>query len=108
MTRPRNFRLALSLALALLVVSLGGLSVYRKVQTFQALGFEGTPQAGAVSVDAVETPKATGLRVGDQILLVNGHEVSTRDQLVQGLRERETSKLQVLRGEQLVDVTYQR
>src|SRR5436853_1063315 len=108
MTRPRNFRLALSLALALLVVSLGGLSVYRKVQTFQPLGFEGTPQAGAVMVDTVEIPKATGLRVGDQILLVNGHEASTRDQLVQGLRDRPTSKLQVLRNEKLVNITYQR
>src|SRR4051794_388546 len=108
MTRPRNFRLALSLALALLVVGLGGLSVYRKVQTFQSLGFEATPRAGAVSVDTVEKPKSTGLLPGDQILLINGHEAPTRDQLVQGLRERDTSRLQVLRGDRMVDVTYHR
>src|SRR5258706_7801275 len=101
MTRPRNFRLALSLALAMLVVGVGGLSVYRKVQTFQALGFEATPQAGGVVVSSVQIPK-TGLQAGDEILTVNGREVPTRDQLVAGLRERPTSELAFVRGDQFL------
>ncbi len=114
MTRPHNFRLALSLALALLVVSLGGLSVSRKVQTFQPLGFKATPQEGGFIVDSVERPKATDLRVGDEIFFVNGHDVSTQDQLVQGLRDQPTSKLQVLRKRkfsstgQPIEVLYRR
>src|SRR4051794_29035873 len=107
MTRPRTFRLALSLALAMLVVGLGGLSVYRKVQTFQALGFEATPQGGAVVVDSVQDP-STGLRRGDQILLVNGHQVPTRDQLVAGLRERPRSELFLVRGQQSLPLQYHR
>ncbi|HYX24495.1 MAG TPA: hypothetical protein VFC23_10120, partial [Thermoanaerobaculia bacterium] len=99
MTRPHTFRLALSLALAMLVVGLGGLSVARKVQTFQALGFEATPQAGGVVVDSVQAP-SLGLRPGDQILLVNGHQMPTRDQLVAGLRERPRSELFLMRGAQ--------
>jgi two-component system NtrC family sensor kinase len=107
MTRPRNFRLALSLALAILVVGLGGLSVYRKVQTFQALGFEVVPQAGGVVVSSVQIPK-TGLRPGDEILSVNGHEVPTRDQLVEGLRERPASELGFTRGDQFLRLQYHR
>jgi len=91
----------------MLVVGVGGLSVYRKVQTFLALGFEATPQAGSVAVSSVQVPK-TGLRPGDEILTVNGHEVPTRDQLVAGLRERPTSELVFMRGEQLLRLKYHR
>ena len=107
MTRHRNFRLALSLALAMLVVGVGGLSVYRKVQTFLAVGFEAAPQAGGVVVSSVQIPK-TGLRPGDEILTVNGREVPTRDQLVAGLRERPTSELGFIRGDQLLRLKYHR
>ncbi|MBW8877269.1 MAG: PAS domain S-box protein [Acidobacteria bacterium] len=107
MTRPRTFRLALSLALAMLVVGLGGLSVYRKVQTFQALGFEATPQGAAAAVGAVTAP-TTGLRRGDVIFLVNLGKVSTWDQLHERLRDQPTSQLQVLRGDQMVQVSYRR
>jgi two-component system, NtrC family, sensor kinase len=107
MTRPRNFRLALSLALALLVVSLGGLSVYRKVQTFQSLGFEAKFRPAAVEVGTVESKK-TGLQPGDVIFQVNAGDVLTWDQFHERMRDRPTSKLQVLRNEQLVNITYQR
>ena len=99
MNRSRIFRLAISLALAFLAVGLGGLSVQRKVQAFQPLGFEAAPRAGAFVVTAVDRPES-GLRRGDQILLVNGGEVSTRAQLVQRLEERPDSELTVLRQEQ--------
>ncbi|MFY9824249.1 MAG: ATP-binding protein [Thermoanaerobaculia bacterium] len=107
MTRLRNLRLALSLALAMAVVALGGLSVARKVHSFQALGFEVTPQAGGVVVSSVQIPK-TGLRPGDEILTVNGHEVPTRDQLVEGLRERPASELGFTRGDQFLRLQYHR
>ena len=80
MTRFRLFRLAFSLALAFLAVGLGALSVQRKIQTFQPLGFEATSQGVGFVVAGVNQPEA-GLKTGDQILLVNGGEVSTRSQL---------------------------
>jgi PAS domain S-box-containing protein len=107
MTRPRNFRLALSLALALAVVALGGLSVARKVHSFQALGFEAIPQAGGAAVSSVEDP-ATGLKAKDEILQVNGGDANTWDQLRERLRERPTSKVTAMRGDQLVQVSYKR
>jgi two-component system, NtrC family, sensor kinase len=107
-TRARYFRLAVSLALAFVVVGLGGLSVYRKVQSFQPLGFDFSLKGGGALVDTVEAPK-TGLRTGDHILLVNGAEVQTSDGIRAMLRERSESELEVLRGEEgLVTVPYQR
>ncbi|HEX4961135.1 MAG TPA: ATP-binding protein [Thermoanaerobaculia bacterium] len=107
MTRLRTFRLAFSLTLALLVVALGGVSVYRKVQTFQTLGFEAIPQAGVTSVESVQIP-SLGLKAGDQILLINGSKAQTRDQLVELLRERPQSELTLMRGEQLFRLQYHR
>jgi two-component system, NtrC family, sensor kinase len=110
MKRARILRLAISLAFALLVVGLGGLSVYRKVAAFQPLGFEPVspvPQGAGMVVAAVEAP-GSGLRRGDQILSVNGGDVPTRSELVQRLKERSESQLVVLRGEQLLKVRYQR
>ncbi len=107
MTQPRNLRLALSLALALVVVALGGLSVARKIHSFQALGFEAIPEAGGAAVSSVEDP-ATGLKPRDEILQVNGGDANTWDQLRERLRERPTSKVTAMRGDQLVQVSYKR
>ncbi|HEX9940891.1 MAG TPA: ATP-binding protein [Thermoanaerobaculia bacterium] len=83
------------------------MSVHRKVQTFQPLGFEPAPRGGVLEVAAVDHPES-GLRRGDQIVLVNGGEVSTRDQLAERLKERPESELLVQRGEQLLPVRYHR
>lgn len=107
MTRVRALRLAVSLALAFLAVGLGGLSVYRKVQAFQPLGFEPVHRGGVLGVAEVDHPES-GLRRGDQIVLVNGGEAATRSQLVQRLKERPASELFVQRGEQLLQIHYQR
>src|SRR3954447_11474541 len=111
MIRSRIFRLAICLALVLLAVGLGGLSVQRKVQAFQPLGFEAEARKGAFDVIAVAHPES-GLKPGDQILLVNGGEMPTRKQLVQRLQERPDSELMVLRatseGEQLQQIRYRR
>ncbi len=56
---------------------------------------------------AVDSPK-TGLLQGDQILLVNGADATSLDQLEQHLRERPESELFVQRGEQPLPVHYQR
>lgn len=108
MTRARYFRLAVSLALALVVVGLGGLSVFRKVQSFQPLGFEDILNDAGVAVGQVQDAR-TGLRSGDQILVVNGVPVETRDQLERMLRERPESDLVVQRGDALLpSLQYQR
>ncbi len=107
MTRARILRLALSLTLAFLAVGLGGLSVYRKVQSFQLLGFEAVPSGGGVEVRSVERPE-TGLRPGDQILQVNAGDVPTHGELVERIRERAESELTVIRGDSLLQVHYRR
>ncbi len=57
MIRSRIFRLAICLALALLAVGLGGLSVQRKVQAFQPLGFEAAARKGAFERDRGGSPR---------------------------------------------------
>ena len=67
MTRLRALRLIFALTLALVAVSLGGVSVLRKVQSFQPLGFqvERTDWAsGVVSIAGVDDP-TTGLKQGE-------------------------------------------
>ncbi len=108
MARARILRLLFSLALAFLAVVLGGVSVLRKVSTFQPLGFEGAaPHGSAVEVTRVTDP-ATGLRAGDQIVLVNGSEIRSADSLVLRLREAAKSTLVVQRGPEPLKVTYLR
>ena len=110
MTRARALRLIFALTLALAAVSLGGVSVLRKVQSFQPLGFqaERTDRAsGTVGVAVVEDP-ATGLEPGDQILLANGAEVGGPATLAERLRKETRTELLVLRGGLPVQVVYQR
>ncbi len=107
MNSARFFRLAICLALALLAVGLGASSVHRKIEAFQPLGFEAAPVRGGFEVVRVESPES-GLKRGDQIVLVNGGEVATRQQLSERLKERPDSELMVSRGEQLAQVHYHR
>jgi two-component system NtrC family sensor kinase len=107
MNRARTFRLIASLLLALVVVALGGLSVSRKVQQFQPLGFEWQQAASGLRIDRVSDAQ-TGLREGDLVLVVPGSEVSGPQALAESLRQRPTSKLTILRGPELAQVTYRR
>ncbi len=107
MTRARYFRLAVSLALAIVAVGLGGLSVVRKVESFQPLGFEARLSGGAVEVGRVQNA-GTGLRSGDQIVFVNGAGFETGDQFTRQIRERPESELLVQRGDALAEVHYRR
>lgn len=105
MTRARIFRLAVSLALASLAVGLGGLSVYRKVQSFQPLGFTASPLVDGIGmvIEKVDAP-SSGLRPGDQILVIEEGAAS----LAERLREQPVTTLQVLRGDEVANVRYQR
>jgi signal transduction histidine kinase len=107
MNWPRTLRLFASILLALLVVALGGWSVQRKVQSFQPLGFEGRVAGGGIAVVRVETP-ATGLRAGDQILMLPDAEAAGPAALAGRLRQQPQTDLTVLRGAELVVVKYQR
>jgi two-component system, NtrC family, sensor kinase len=111
MTRARLLRLTLSLLLAAAVVSLGGLSFHRKVIGFQPLGFEAHFEPGARSGAAQVQwvgDRGTGLREGDQILLVGASEVPGPAQLAELLKQGPESRLTLLRGGELLQVTYRR
>jgi hypothetical protein len=107
MTRSRILRLLLCLLLAAATVVLGALSVRRKVASFQPLGFVAERAGGVVQVVRVDSP-ASGVRAGDEILLVDGGEVAGAEALAQRLRERPASELAVLRAGQVQRVAYHR
>lgn len=96
-----------ALLLTAVVAALGGLSVARKVATFQPLGFTAEATGALQTVAAVSDP-GTGLRPGDQVLFVQGREATRPGALEETLRTRETSELLVARDGEMVAVTYQR
>src|SRR5690242_15746097 len=107
MNRARPFRLLLALLLAAAAVVWGGLSFQRKVETFQPLGFQAEVPGGFARVSRVEST-GTALRPGDQILLIDGAEVTAAPDLARRLKAKEESHLTVLRAGSLVEVAYRR
>jgi two-component system, NtrC family, sensor kinase len=107
MNRARPFRLLLALVLAAAAVAWGGLSFERKVATFQPLGFQAEVPGGFARVTGVED-RGTALRPGDQILLVDGAEVTAAPELARRLKAKEESHLTVLRAGSLAEVAYRR
>jgi signal transduction histidine kinase len=114
MARARIFLLTLSLALALLTVAFCGLSLHRKVLSFQPLGFEAVPAEGSGFVVTAVSDRRSGLRPQDQLLLVDGGDAGNTGNtgnaiaLAERLRQEPRSTLTVLRGDRLVQVSYQR
>jgi signal transduction histidine kinase len=106
MNRARTVRLTVSLLLALVVVALGGLSVARKIQAFQPLGFVGRATQGGIQVERADPQ--TGLRQGDLVLLLQNGEIAGQRALTEHLRGQAVSVLPVLRGLEVVQVTYKR
>ena len=92
---------------AALVAALGGLSAARKVDAFQPIGAELAPASGAHRVVAVADPD-TGLAVGDRILLVDNREAASPAELGRLLRQQQQSRLAILRGGEVVEITYRR
>src|SRR5579863_2324668 len=109
MMRSRALRLSLCLLLAVATMTLGALSVRRKVAAFQPLGFTADREhsGGVVRVDRVDDPQC-GVQAGDEILLVNGGEVGGEEALAQRLRGRPAAELAVLRANQVLQVAYHR
>ena len=110
MKRARTLLLIFCLLLALGTMALGGVSVLRKVASFQPLGFEpatsGAP-SGAVVVGAVQDP-GSALHQGDRILLVDGAETGGAARLSSRLREKPEGELAIARGEQVLRLRYHR
>ncbi|MFQ5525521.1 MAG: ATP-binding protein [Thermoanaerobaculia bacterium] len=100
----RGLVLAVSLVLAAVVVAGGATSSYRKIESFQPLGFEAQRTAGQWSVLSAEP--GVGLQPGDQIVLVNALSFAEVSNLGKELRQHAEAELAVLRGGELVEVTY--
>ncbi|MEA2695032.1 MAG: two-component system, NtrC family, sensor kinase [Acidobacteriota bacterium] len=107
MMRSRTLKLSLSLLLAAAAVVLGGLSFYRKVQSFQPLGFTARMPGGAAWVETVED-RGTGLLRGDRVLSADGNELGAEPDFARHLKGKAESVLLVLRGDHVVDVHYHR
>jgi signal transduction histidine kinase len=93
-----------SILLAVLVVFGGATSSYRKIGSFQPLGFEAERAAGNWRV--VSAHPETSLLPGDEILLVNGDSFARIGDLEGTLRQHVESKLLVLRAGEIRDLAY--
>lgn len=102
-----HFKLISTLLLTLLVLAVTGVSVDRKVRSFQPLGFEAEPEGGGMRVTAV-TDEGSELQSGDQILSVNGGAVPPAPELAKRLRATPQTELLVLRAGGLQQVRYWR
>ncbi|HEX2253105.1 MAG TPA: ATP-binding protein [Thermoanaerobaculia bacterium] len=93
--------------LAAFLAAFGGLSVARKVEGFQPLGFAAEAAGGSFRVTSAGGPP-TGLQAGDRIVLVDGRELPGLVELASALRQQPTSELLVLRDDLPQEVTYAR
>jgi len=100
----RKLVLAVSILLATVVVIGGATSSYRKIQSFQPVGFEAERATGNWRVVTAEPD--TRLLAGDQILLVNGDSFARTADLEATLRQHVETKLLLLRNGEIVDLTY--
>ncbi len=106
--RFRTLQLSLCLLVGVSAAVLGAVSVRSNIAAFQTVGFRGDRAGGIVRVAQVQDP-SSGLAAGDQILLINGVEVGAQAQAwEQALRHQPVSDLAVLRGAQVLRVTYRR
>jgi len=101
--RPNLLIAALVLAAA--VVAFAGMSFSRKAQTFQPTGFEARDRGGSWEVVAVSSDPS-GLRAGDQILLINGQEYGQIPDASALVRRHTTNELVVVRGQELVTISH--
>jgi hypothetical protein len=104
---PRIARLALPVLLAAVVAGLGAMSVLRKVESFQPLGFSAALAGGAWRVDAALWP-ASGLQQGDQLLAVGGVPPASGAEIRSRLAAQASTELLVLRGGTVATVRYLR
>jgi len=100
-------RTALLLLTAALIV-LGTHAFRQKLDSFQPLGFDPVASAGSWTVRSLRGDAAGDLRVGDQIVLVNGVEAGRIDDLRRLLGAAAETQIVVLRGDRLESVVYRR
>ncbi len=101
-----RFRLpvAVLLALTAIIVGIGVQSFVRRVQTFQPLGVAAAVTPAGLVVRGVSA--TSELRVGDQIVLVNGELVAEPEELGRQLRRRAVSEVVALRGEAMASLRH--
>jgi two-component system NtrC family sensor kinase len=102
-----HIKLTATLLLTLLVLAVAGVSIERKVRSFQPLGFQAERAGGGMRVTGV-TDAGTGLRPGDQILLVASGAVPPAPELAKRLRETPRTEMVVLRDGALDQFEYRR
>lgn len=109
MTTPSRRRVFLTVAVlaAVWVVVLGSVSLLRKVDSFQPLGFTAHADGATWRVDAVGSAE-TGLIAGDRIVLVNASEARNVDDLRAALAQNPVSELLIERGQVPRQVAYSR
>ena len=100
----RKLVLAVSILLATVVVIGGATSSYRKIGSFQPLGFVAHKTAGSWRVITAEP--GIQLIAGDEILLVNGDSFARTADLESTLRQHVESMLLVLRDGEIQDLAY--
>ncbi len=106
--RKRTLLLAAAVLLGAGVSLIGAVSSWRKVESFQPLGFTAVPRGGHWLVTSVEDSE-TLLARGDQILLVGGREAGQISDLGAILRRRPETDLVVARGDDvLAPIRYRR
>ena len=101
----RQVGLVLALVLATVVVTVGGLSSYQKIQTFQPLGFAVVEEGGSWLVTEL-SDAGSDLQLGDQILLINGDGPGSIDDLERRLSRRSENNLVVMRSGELSTVVH--
>lgn len=96
-----------ALLLAVLVLTLGGMSFLRRVATFEPTGFTAARAEGSWRVTEVLDPR-TGLEPDDRIVAVGSESPQTARDLHRALHAAPETTLLVLRGEELRSVEYRR
>ena len=110
MPEPRHRQLKLTLGVLLVTVTVavfGSISAFRKIDSFQPIGFVASPSAGSWQVTEVLS-QGTHLQVGDNILLIGGSSPAGAMEFKTRLKAEPTSTLAVLRSNELLNLDYQR
>ena len=97
--------LVLGTLLFVVIAGLGVLSFQRQVALFQQIGFTAEPVLGTWQVR--ETNRATGLKTGDEILLVGGVQASSLNHLESLLRAKPSTEILLKRGAEVLPIAYQ-
>jgi len=105
---PRRSLLLAQLLLTVALMVLGVHGFRQKLEAFQPLGFQPLASNGQWLVGGVEPSEVDSLQPGDRIVLVDGVETSRIAELRERLAAAPQTQIVLLRGDELVTVTYHR